>query len=86
MRSTKQSAGIKVGARAPDFDYNNYFGCCTCWILSNCGFYPTVDFLQLLDFIQLFDFIELLISSNCSISLNCGFQDTSISSSTVTKT
>ena len=50
VRSTKQSAGIKVGAKASTFDYNNYFPCCTCWIssncwiLSNCGFHLTVDF------------------------------------------
>ena len=50
VRSTEQSAGIKVGAKASTFDYNNYFPCCTCWISSNCWilsnyeFHPTVDF------------------------------------------
>ena len=37
VRSTEQSAGIKVGAKASTFDYNNYFPCCTCWISSNCS-------------------------------------------------
>ena len=68
VKDTANSYPLQNEWRFVFFDYNNYFPCCTCWILSNCGFHPTADFIQLW------------------ISSNCGFQDTSIISSTVTKT
>ena len=79
VRSTEQSAGIKVGAKASTFDYNNYFPCCTCWIYPTVGFYPTADFIQLrilsnCGFYPTADFIQLRISSNCGFHPTVDFK------------